>query len=36
MSEGENEFQVGESGALDTELAEAGRMKPGSLVMMRE
>ena len=32
----ENEFEQGESGALNTELAEAGRMKPGSLIMMKE
>ena len=32
----ENEFEQGDSGALNTELADAGRMKPGSLVMMKE
>ena len=32
----ENEFETGESGALNTELAEAGRMKPGSLIIMKE
>ena len=32
----ENEFEQGESGALNTELAEAGRMKPGSLIIMKE
>ena len=32
----ENEFEQGDSGALNTELAEAGRMKPGSLIMMKE
>ena len=36
MSGSENEFDQGDSGALNTELAEAGRMKPGSLVMMKE
>merc|ERR1719319_164180 len=32
----ENEFDTGDSGALNTELAEAGRMKPGSLIIMKE
>ena len=32
----ENEFEQGDSGALNTELAEAGRMKPGSLIIMKE
>ena len=32
----ENEFDQGDSGALNTELAEAGRMKPGSLIIMKE
>ena len=32
----ENEFFTGDAGALNTELAEAGRMKPGSLIMMRD
>ena len=32
----ENEFETGDSGALNTELAEAGRMKPGSLIIMKE
>jgi len=32
----EDEFETGESGALNTELAEAGRMKPGSLIIMKE
>ena len=32
----ENEFEQGESGALNTELAEAGRMKPGSYIIMKE
>merc|ERR1711994_704083 len=32
----ENEFDQGESGALNTELAEAGRMKPGSYIIMKE
>ena len=32
----DNEFETGDSGALNTELAEAGRMKPGSLIMMKE
>ncbi len=36
MSGSENEFDAGDSGALNTELADAGRMKPGSLVMMKE
>ena len=32
----DNEFDQGDSGALNTELAEAGRMKPGSLIIMKE
>ena len=36
MSGSENEFEQGDSGALNTELAEAGRMKPGSLIIMKE
>ena len=36
MSSDDNQFETGESGALTTELAEAGRMKPGSLIMMKE
>ena len=36
MSGSENEFEQGDSGALNTELKEAGRMKPGSLIMMKE
>jgi translation initiation factor 5A len=32
----DNEFTQGESGASTTELAEAGRMKPGSLIMLKE
>lgn len=36
MSGSENEFAQGDSGALNTELTEAGRLKPGSLVMMKE
>ena len=32
----DNEFDQGDSGALNTELKEAGRMKPGSLIMMKE
>ena len=32
----DNEFETGDSGALNTELAEAGRMKPGSLIIMKE
>ena len=36
MSGSENEFDQGDSGALNTELAEAGRMKPGSLIIMKE
>ena len=35
MSSGED-FDKGDSGASTTELAEAGRMKPGSLIMMKE
>lgn len=34
-SEGET-FEQGDSGASTTELAEAGRMKPGSLIMMKD
>lgn len=36
MSSEENQFEKGESGALTTELKEAGRMKPGSLIIMKE
>ena len=36
MSGSENEFEQGDSGALNTELAEAGRMKPGSLIIMKD
>jgi translation initiation factor 5A len=36
MSSDDNQFAAGESGALTTELKEAGRMKPGSLIMMKE
>ena len=32
----DDNFDQGDSGALTTELAEAGRMKPGSLIMMKE
>lgn len=32
----DNEFETGDAGATNTELAEAGRMKPGSLIMMKE
>lgn len=32
----ENEFETGDSGALNTELADSGRMKPGSLIIMKE
>ena len=32
----ENEFAQGESGATNTELLEAGRRKPGSLLMMKD
>ena len=32
----DNDFEQGDAGALNTELAEAGRMKPGSLIMMKE
>ena len=35
MSDEENEFIKGDSGALNTELVEAGRRKPGSLLMMK-
>lgn len=35
VSSGED-FDQGDSGASKTELAEAGRMKPGSLIMMKE
>ena len=36
MSSEENQFEKGDSGALTTELKEAGRMKPGSLIIMKE
>merc|ERR1712086_254134 len=36
MSDEENEFIQGDSGALNIELVEAGRRKPGSLLMMKE
>lgn len=36
MSSEDNDFEKGDSGASTTELAEAGRMKPGSLIMMKE
>merc|ERR1712151_381685 len=36
MSDEENEFIKGDSGALTTELVEAGRRKPGSLLMMKD
>jgi translation initiation factor 5A len=36
MSSDENQFEQGDSGALNTELADAGRMKPGSLIIMKE
>ena len=32
----DNDFEQGVSGALTTELKEAGRMKPGSLVMLKD
>lgn len=32
----DNDFDKGDSGALITELKEAGRMKPGSLIIMKE
>lgn len=32
----ENEFEAGDAGANITELKEAGRMKPGSLIIMKE
>jgi len=35
MSSDEVDFTQGDSGASTTELAEAGRMKPGSLIMMK-
>lgn len=31
----DNEFETGASGALNTQLTEAGRLKPGSLVMLK-
>ena len=31
-----NEFEKGDAGSSFTELAEAGRMKPGSLIMMKD
>merc|ERR1711957_1143263 len=36
MSDEDNQFIQGDSGALDIELVEAGRRKPGSLLMMKE
>ena len=36
MSDDDNQFEQGDAGASITELAEAGRMKPGSLIMMKE
>ena len=36
MSSDDNQFEAGDSGALTTELADAGRMKPGSLIIMKE
>ena len=35
MSSDEVDFTQGDSGASTTELAEAGRMKPGSLIIMK-
>ena len=32
----ENEFEQGDAGSSITELAEAGRMKPGSLIIMKD
>ena len=32
----DEEFNQGDSGALNTELKEAGRMKPGSVIIMKE
>lgn len=32
----DNEFDAGDAGSANTELAEAGRMKPGSLIIMKE
>ena len=36
MSSDDNQFEAGDSGALTTELKDAGRMKPGSLIIMKE
>ena len=36
MSDDDNEFQNTDSGASTTTLVEAGRRKPGSLLMMKE
>ena len=36
MSGSENEFEKGDAGSSLTELAEAGRMKPGSLIIMKD
>ena len=36
MLSDENEFEAGDAGANITELKEAGRMKPGSLIIMKE
>ena len=32
----DNEFEQGDAGSSTTELAEAGRMKPGSLIMLKD
>lgn len=32
----DNEFETGDSGAANTKFGEAGRMKPGSLLMMKD
>ena len=32
----ENEFEKGDAGATNTHLVEAGRAKPGSLIMLKE
>ena len=36
MISDENEFEFGNAGANITELKEAGRMKPGSLIIMKD
>ena len=32
----ENEFEKGDAGALNTKLVDAGRAKPGSLIMLKD